>query len=178
MHHRGFTLLIAVITASIVLAMGMSILNITLKEFMLSGVARESEMAFFAADAGMECVLYWDQALPTNGGKFNVGQPVPQPQCMGAAPKTSWVYEGTPIPTQVPSAATGTAQYEWTIPATAGSPAVTLCSRVSINKVTTGVNGCPAGVTCTTVVSSGFNRPCASVGTDPRTVERRLRTSY
>jgi Tfp pilus assembly protein PilX len=59
---RGFTLFIAVITAAIMLALGLSVLNITLKEFILSNVIRDSEKAFYAADAAMECALYWDQS--------------------------------------------------------------------------------------------------------------------
>lgn len=52
--NRGFTLFIAILTASIILAIGISILQITLKEFVLSSTVRDSLMAFYAADGGME----------------------------------------------------------------------------------------------------------------------------
>ena len=59
-NERGFTLLFAVLVSSLVLAIGLSIANLTLKEVKLSGAGRESEFAFYAADTGSECALYWD----------------------------------------------------------------------------------------------------------------------
>lgn len=56
----GFTLLIAVLTTTIVLAVGTAIFNITIKELELSSLSRESQYALQAADAGIECVLYWN----------------------------------------------------------------------------------------------------------------------
>lgn len=57
---RGFTTLFAVITASLLLAIGIAIFNITYKELLLSSTARESQFAIYAADSGVECALYWD----------------------------------------------------------------------------------------------------------------------
>lgn len=50
----------AVLTASLLLAIGIAIFNITYKEFILSSGARESANAFYAADTGLECALFWD----------------------------------------------------------------------------------------------------------------------
>lgn len=57
---RGFTLFYAVLTSSLLLAIGLAIFNITFKELVLSSGARESSNAFYAADTGLECALYWD----------------------------------------------------------------------------------------------------------------------
>jgi hypothetical protein len=57
---HGFTLLYSVLIASILLAIGLAIFNLTIKEFMLSSLGRESQFAFYAADTGVECALYWD----------------------------------------------------------------------------------------------------------------------
>ncbi|TSC57055.1 MAG: hypothetical protein Greene041679_483 [Parcubacteria group bacterium Greene0416_79] len=57
---RGFTLLLAVLMGSLLFSMGLAIANLTLKELTLSSAARESEKAFYAADSGTECALYWD----------------------------------------------------------------------------------------------------------------------
>lgn len=57
---RGFTLFYAVLVASLMLAIGLAIFNITFKEFVLSSGARDSAGAFYAADTGLECALYWD----------------------------------------------------------------------------------------------------------------------
>lgn len=56
----GFTLLLSVLIASLILTIGLSILNIAFKELTLSSSARESVIAFYAADSGAECALYWD----------------------------------------------------------------------------------------------------------------------
>jgi len=58
---KGFTLLIAVLVAGILLAIGLAIFNITIKELLISSSGRDSQFAFYAADSGTECALYWDQ---------------------------------------------------------------------------------------------------------------------
>lgn len=77
----GFTLLFAVFTASLLLAISLSILNISLKESQLTGIARESQFAFYAADAGIECALYWDD--PTRDA-FNIDTATANIQCAGS----------------------------------------------------------------------------------------------
>ncbi|HEX9608737.1 MAG TPA: hypothetical protein VGA06_00820 [Candidatus Paceibacterota bacterium] len=57
---RGFTLLYAVLVSSLLLSLGLAIFNVTLKGLDLSSTARESQFAFYAADLGVECALYWD----------------------------------------------------------------------------------------------------------------------
>ena len=170
-NHSGFTLLIAILVIGIVLAIGLSILNITLKEYILSGIARESAIALNAADAGMECALYWDRSL--NGDKFDVGAPALPITCMG---KTIAVGGG----------ASGTAQTlneTSAVGITWGTPAV--CAMVSVTKyfstigeVTMDDGGtCPKGVECTRTVSLGYNKACSQLN-DLRTVERGLRARY
>ncbi len=61
LQERGFTLFYAVLVASLLLALGLAIFNITYKELILSSGARESAVAFYAADAGLECALFWDR---------------------------------------------------------------------------------------------------------------------
>lgn len=56
----GFTLLLAALIASIVLSLGASIYTIALKQVQLSSLGRDSQFAFYAADTGAECALYWD----------------------------------------------------------------------------------------------------------------------
>lgn len=57
---RGFTLLMAVLVASVMLALGYALYNIAVKEVLLSSSGRESQFAFYAADTGVECALYYD----------------------------------------------------------------------------------------------------------------------
>lgn len=57
---KGFTLLIAVLVSSIFLSLASTIATITFKQIILSSIGKDSQRAFYAADAGMECALYWD----------------------------------------------------------------------------------------------------------------------
>lgn len=57
---RGFTLLLSALVASIVVALGAAIFTIAQKEVLLSSIGRDSQYAFYAADTGAECALYWD----------------------------------------------------------------------------------------------------------------------
>jgi hypothetical protein len=64
----GFAMLFAVLTASLLLTIGLSIFNLSFKELILSTNAKESQVAFYAADSARECALYWDVkrgAFPT-----------------------------------------------------------------------------------------------------------------
>jgi len=56
----GFTLFVAMIVSSLLLAVGFSIGNIILKQLLLSGSGKESQVAFYAADSGVECAQFWD----------------------------------------------------------------------------------------------------------------------
>jgi hypothetical protein len=56
----GFALLFSVLVSSLLLAIGASILHINYKEYLLSGFGKESQKAFYVADVGSECALYWD----------------------------------------------------------------------------------------------------------------------
>ena len=56
-HEKGFTMFYAVLVASLLLAVGVAIANISYKELILSSTSKESQQAFYAADMGVECVL-------------------------------------------------------------------------------------------------------------------------
>lgn len=58
---RGFALLIAVIFMSVMLSLGLALSSIGYKQAILASSAIESQYAFYAADAAMECALYADQ---------------------------------------------------------------------------------------------------------------------
>lgn len=58
--NRGFAMLFSVLISSLLVVIGLSIFNLTLKELTISTAARESQAAFYAAHAGLECALYWD----------------------------------------------------------------------------------------------------------------------
>lgn len=76
---RGFTLLIALLLGSLTLAVGFSIFSLTFKEITLAAAGKESIRALYAADAAVECALYWDQQVDA----FAVGAPLPSIACGG-----------------------------------------------------------------------------------------------
>ena len=58
----GIALVISVIIVSIVLAVGIGVSNIVSTEISLSNTGRQSQFAFYAADVGVDCAIYWDTA--------------------------------------------------------------------------------------------------------------------
>jgi len=57
---NGFALLIAIVISTVVLTIGVSIINIALREVILASTVRNSLSGFYIADSGVECALYWD----------------------------------------------------------------------------------------------------------------------
>jgi hypothetical protein len=63
----GVALYISILVAALILSIGLSIGNIYVKETNLSISSRESQIAFYAADSGLECAQYWDKIV---GGSY------------------------------------------------------------------------------------------------------------
>lgn len=55
----GFAILFAVLISSLLMVLGFTIFNITVKELTISGFTSESKQAIFAAKSGIDCVFYW-----------------------------------------------------------------------------------------------------------------------
>ena len=56
----GFAVLFAVLLASFLITLGLSIFSVSLKEIMIVTSVRDSQIAYYAADSARECALYWD----------------------------------------------------------------------------------------------------------------------
>lgn len=182
---RGFTVLIAILVAAIVLAIGLSILGVVLKQLKLAGIARESEVAFHAANAGVECARYYDIS-ETGGNTFDVpgdnGRAATQSilTCMGITDGNRKGLNGRPT--------SGEEQY---FRFTWGPTDERRCTIISFWKfydtsnsepmvVDTQVirpGGCPQGVECSVIKSRGYNTSCDERDGD-RTVERELTVIY
>lgn len=71
-NQKGFTLFMAmVITATLLLIAG-GVANLAIRQSLISNAGKESQMAFYAADTGMECALYWDINNPSGSSAFSV----------------------------------------------------------------------------------------------------------
>jgi len=69
-NNRGFTLFIAVIITATLLLVSTGIVTLALKQNALTSAARESQYAFYAADTGAECAIYWDVKNSTGISAF------------------------------------------------------------------------------------------------------------
>jgi len=58
--NKGMTLFIAVTIMGILLFISFAVVNITIKATLFASSGRDSQFAFYAADSGLECALYWD----------------------------------------------------------------------------------------------------------------------
>lgn len=74
----GFTLLFAVLVGSLLFGMGVSIANVAIKEIILASSGKASEKAFYAADTGTECALYWDLVVGKTAAVFPNSENAPQ----------------------------------------------------------------------------------------------------
>ena len=160
--HRGFTLLLAVLVSSILIAVGSAIFDIALKEITLSSSGRESQFAFYSADTGIECALYWDlkqQAFATTSAQTGV-------QC-GGATSAGWTRT-----LNNPNAQDSSYSYVTTFwfPAQPGTdaPSVPSCAYVKVTRLY-------YPVVTTTVESSGYNT--CNTG-NPLRLERTIRVTY
>lgn len=69
---RGFTLLIAIIITATLLLISTNIVALAVRQAFISDTARLSQEAFYAADAAMECALYWDVHNPSGNTAFDI----------------------------------------------------------------------------------------------------------
>ena len=161
-NNKGYTLLFAVLVSSIVLSIGISILTISKKEFLLSASARDSTSAFYAADSGLECAAYHDGI----GDHFSTTTPdVVGISCAGYSPTESWTQDVGPDDSGI---------FTFSMPlGTSGS-----CAVVSVEKYYDDDD-----IATTRIISRGYNIGWDDVGkscSEPssRRVERALQLTY
>lgn len=56
----GVALLLSLLVVSAALSVSLGVANMVLGELLLSSTGRDSQIAFYTADSGVECALYWD----------------------------------------------------------------------------------------------------------------------
>lgn len=95
---QGFTLLVAIIFMSVMLAFGLAVSALAYKQQVLASTAIQSQYAFYAADAGLECALYADQQQGLfTYAEHSAGNPPNSITCDGvsAAERLSYSYDAT-----------------------------------------------------------------------------------
>ena len=100
--NKGFTLLFAVIVSTLVLAVGGSIINIALKQVILSGIGRESQYAFYAASTGLECAYYLDiKGIEGGGAAFATSSDFESALLEEGCAGTENIYDELPVTDEI-----------------------------------------------------------------------------
>ncbi|MDO8424022.1 MAG: pilus assembly PilX N-terminal domain-containing protein [bacterium] len=71
MKNQGFTLFLTLIVTGTLLLISTAIVTLSVKQSSISISGRDSQNAFYAADTGMECALYWDVKNPSGVSAFS-----------------------------------------------------------------------------------------------------------
>lgn len=58
--NKGISLIIALFTITLLLALSLSIGNIIVRQSRIINTSVSSQLAFYAADSALECAIYWD----------------------------------------------------------------------------------------------------------------------
>lgn len=181
-HERGIALLITLLVMGVLLAISAFLLDVTLRQFQLSNIGRDSEIAFQAAEAGIECEMYTDATNANAPKTFDV----PENNADQTDASTMKCFSGggqsTITNTATHSGGAQTFRYEW------GTPVV--CTDISVyqfystsNNVPVIVdsvqvgNDCPQGFRCTVVKSRGYNTGCSNIS-NAKVIEREITQRY
>lgn len=179
---QGFALLITLVVVGVVLSVGLSILDLSIKQVRLSSNAKDSEVSFHAANAGMECARYVRQV---NASDMEVGSGI-TPACFSGTVSNNTdgsVPSIDPNPGMYIDSGTGEAfiyEYDisWGTPADRCTKVTTLVASTSITSVGNLViedvsedmpgyplatKECEPGARCTVISVKGYNKNCAAV---------------
>lgn len=175
---KGFALLITLVVVTVLISIGLSVLDLSIKQVRLATNAKDSEIAFHAANAGLECALYWRRF---SGDAMELGQTV-NASCFKQAsvPATR---------SKITSGVSGGDAYQYKYEFTWGDSPDIRCSQINtivgsssaatdltISGLISGASPllpgypdgntktCKAGTKCSIISVQGFNQPCSDVG--------------
>ena len=173
----GFALLVSLLVVGVVVSVGLSILDLSIKQVRLSSNAKESELAFHAANAGMECARFWRR---DQSSRIENGQSI-SPSCFGESPSSN---TRANITSSNSSGSGNVYQYEYDF--SWGSGTEVRCTRVNMIVATSPADSsgitiediddlvsgypaalgsdkfCEAGSRCSTISVQGYNLSCAN----------------
>jgi Tfp pilus assembly protein PilX len=194
----GFALLMTLLVVSVIISVSLTILDVTIKQVRLSSSAKDSEIAFHAASAGLECAQYQRRFQST---AMESGTTITA-NCFG---QTAYMINSTVsnISRQaVTVSGTGATASRYSYQATWGVTGETKCSQIDtivikapsstavvsssvMRTIIPGYPGtgkaCPLGGICTVISVRGFNRTCPTTtgGSFPAgTVQREVLLEY
>ncbi len=151
-NQEGFVALFTVLITSVVLAMAIGIASLSLKEIVLSSTASDGNKAFYAADSGIECALYWER---TNQGEGSFFSGMRCNNNLAIDPNNGF-----------PTSADEGYDFKMSF-----GEENELCANVTVER------GFSSGSFSTRIESKGSNVPCDDT-TNPKKVERSIRVTY
>lgn len=164
MKNRGITLFIAVAIMSILLFISFVVMNITLKSTLFASSGRDSQFAFYAADAGIECAEYWDSRFEPS--KFDISTPGSPISCAGTSISTNQAISGTTTPALIGGGGSSNPTSIFGFTLNQGSNPVQYCAIVTVRKNVDGI---------TYIYSRGYNTCDTS---NPKRIERGIEVTY
>jgi hypothetical protein len=150
--NKAFALLYAILISSILLSISIGVANIAYKELQFGTQADQSDNAFYAADIGAECALYYDKS---SGSAFG-GTLQPPYSCAG---NTIAINGASPV---------------WTFNIPALNTDGKGCAIVSVNKSVSGTKIISKGYNN----GSGGAQPNWTCTPTSNTLERQLEVNY
>jgi len=163
----GFTLFISLTITATLLLVAAGIVTVALRQSFLTGSSRESQYAFYAADSGIECAIYWDVKNGTGFSAFSSLSPDSTTIiCNADDANTTNVGKTNPFPNSFggPSAS-NISSFRLTL--YSNPPAYTpYCADVTVTKSLDGK---------TKIISKGYNT-CDD--TNPRRTQRSVEVNY
>ena len=182
---EGFALLITLVVISVVLAIGLTLLNITVKQFTLSTIIRDSEKAFHVANMGAECAEF---AVRQNRSAFfqiNTAAPV---SCGG----TNWSIDSSETDDNDETGTDPGQGIYYKRVYQFDNSSKGLCLNVSVYNYDVGSGGdglinltneglenaeCEEEGSCTYIFSRGYNRSCGELSS-LRVVQREITVDF
>lgn len=150
---RGFTLLLAAIISAIVLSVGLAIYSIAQKQLLLSSLGKYSQFAFYNADSGAECALYWD----VRQAYFSTSTPPTQITCNAQGSHVTYTQQGGSYSFSFQYAPNGN------------------CANVTLTKTPDTAN---PNVLRTSIHADGFNVACTQLAISPIALQRSVDLNY
>lgn len=186
MSKKGFALLLSALMSVVVLVVGLTILNTTFKQVLLAEVGMESERAFHAAYAGVECAQFWNVAdvwdeahgdTTISCGDVTASTDQSTAESDGADEVTSFEIDWESAPGNPGDGSYLEESYLMctkidVFKYSGHTSPVTMFALPDLTGVST-IRDCPGYVECTVVIAKGYNRACSAI-TSSRTVEREV----
>lgn len=162
---RGFSLFIAILTSGTLLIVGAALSNIIVRQLQSTYTGRESQYAFFAADAGIECALYWDTKVEPSMFATSSSGNLPI-SCAGHSVSTGDAVPGTSTLARIGGGGNANRTSTFGFIMNNGANPVSHCAVVTVTKNIDGT---------TYIKSRGYNTCIIS---NPKRVERGVEVTY